>query len=296
MRKTLLAAAVASTANLAPVVHADEGMWVPQQLEIAGPLKKAGTTSPATRWAVVSLGGCTPASSPRRAWWRPTALAYGAIQLNSTAEKNPDPRPRLQPGHPADELCTVDARIYVLGHHRRHRAGQGGDGGGGQRPGRPRRRWRSLRNLQRLQGRLPLRSTTGQHLPPVQEPRDQGRAPGLCAARRRRRLRRRHRQLDVAAPPATSRSTAPTWSKDGKPGAFAQDNVPYQPKHWLKIAKQAAGRQAGFRDGGRLPRPHRPLRAGGGVREHPGVALSGHFKAFKDQIALSGRRRCSTSR
>ena len=43
MRKTLLAAGIAAaTASFATAVHADEGMWVPQQLpEIAGPLKKA---------------------------------------------------------------------------------------------------------------------------------------------------------------------------------------------------------------------------------------------------------------
>ena len=28
---------------------------------------------------------------------------------------------------------------------------------------------------------------------------------------------------------------------DGKPAAFAADNVPYQPRHWLKIADKPLG-------------------------------------------------------
>ena len=126
MRKTLLAAAVAAaTASLAPVVHADEGMWVPQQLpEIAGPLKKAGlkldpkqlanlTGDP--MGAVVSLGGCTASFvSPQGLVVTNHHCAYGSIQLNSTAEKN-----LIKDGFNApafkDELSAgPNARIYVL--------------------------------------------------------------------------------------------------------------------------------------------------------------------------------------
>ncbi len=61
--------------------------------------------------------------------------------------------------------------------------------------------------------------------------------------------------------------------KDGKPAAYAEDNVPYRPKHWLKFADQPAGRGR-FRDGGRLPGLDQPLRAGGGLRPHRAVVLS----------------------
>ena len=79
--------------------HADEGMWVPQQLpEIAGPLRQAGLQlSPEqladlTKYpmsAVVSLGGCTASFvSPQGLAVTNHHCALGAIQLNSTAERN----------------------------------------------------------------------------------------------------------------------------------------------------------------------------------------------------------------
>ena len=87
-------AAVASHA-----AFADEGMWVPQQLpEIAGPLKQAGLELDPTRLAdltghpmgaVVSLGGCTASFvSPEGLVVTNHHCAYGQIQLNSTPENN----------------------------------------------------------------------------------------------------------------------------------------------------------------------------------------------------------------
>src|SRR5688572_5372561 len=89
----LLAALATGTAG------ADEGMWVPQQLpEIAAPLKQAGmkidpkaladlTGHP--MGAVVSLGGCTASFvSPQGLVVTNHHCAYGAIQLNSTPERN----------------------------------------------------------------------------------------------------------------------------------------------------------------------------------------------------------------
>ena len=105
MRITVLAAAVAMAATglvgaaFVGTAVAGEGMWVPQQLpEIAGPLKKAGlkldpkqladlTGDP--MGAVVSLGGCTASFvSPQGLVVTNHHCAYGAIQLNSTPEKN----------------------------------------------------------------------------------------------------------------------------------------------------------------------------------------------------------------
>ena len=102
MGKTVLATAaaafVAAIASPAPA-QAGEGMWVPQQLpEIAQPLKRAGlklrpeqladlTGDPLG--AVVSLGGCTASFvSPQGLVATNHHCAYGAIQLNSTPENN----------------------------------------------------------------------------------------------------------------------------------------------------------------------------------------------------------------
>ncbi|MCF5992400.1 S46 family peptidase, partial [Xanthomonas perforans] len=100
-------------------------MWVPQQLpEIAGPLQQAGlrlspqqladlTGDP--MGAVVALGGCTASFvSPQGLVVTNHHCAYGAIQLNSTAQKN-----LIKDGfnavRPADELSAgPSARIYVL--------------------------------------------------------------------------------------------------------------------------------------------------------------------------------------
>ena len=48
--------------------------------------------------------------------------------------------------------------------------------------------------------------------------------------------------------------------KDGKPAAFAADNVPYQPKHFLKFADQPLGADDFVMVAG-YP-PHQPLCAG----------------------------------
>ncbi|MFC0677305.1 S46 family peptidase [Lysobacter korlensis] len=125
MRYSVLAVAVALAGVCVGGARAGEGMWVPQQLpEIAGPLKKAGlelspkqladlTGDP--MGAVVSLGGCTASFvSPQGLVVTNHHCAYGAIQLNSTPEKN-----LLQTGFnapkPGDELSAgPNARIYVL--------------------------------------------------------------------------------------------------------------------------------------------------------------------------------------
>src|SRR5688572_13522146 len=104
--------------------HADEGMWVPQQLpEIAGPLRQAGLRiDPATladlaghpMGAVVSLGGCTASFvSPDGLVVTNHHCAYGQIQLNSTPEDN-----LLEKGFNAARLADErsggpNARVHV---------------------------------------------------------------------------------------------------------------------------------------------------------------------------------------
>ena len=104
---------------------AGEGMWVPQQLpEIAGPLKKAGlklnpkqladlTGDP--MGAVVSLGGCTASFvSPQGLVATNHHCAYGAIQLNSTPERNLM-RDGFNAATTAQEVSAgPSARIFVL--------------------------------------------------------------------------------------------------------------------------------------------------------------------------------------
>ena len=125
MRKTTMAIAIAMATAGMGTAMAGEGMWVPQQLpQIAGPLKAAGlkldpkqladlTGDP--MGAVVSLGGCTASFvSPQGLVATNHHCAYGAIQLNSTAEKNLI-RDGFNPATLADEVSAgPNARIYVL--------------------------------------------------------------------------------------------------------------------------------------------------------------------------------------
>jgi len=94
MHKTLIALAILSTA-----AHADEGMWMPQQLpQVAKELKAAGleldpanltklTEFPAG--AIVSLGGCSASFvSPQGLVATNHHCVYGSVAHNSTPERN----------------------------------------------------------------------------------------------------------------------------------------------------------------------------------------------------------------
>ena len=110
---------------ISPAARAVEGMWVPQQLpEISGPLKTAGlkltpkqlsdlTGDPLG--AVVSLGGCTASFvSPQGLVTTNHHCAYGAIQLNSTPQKNLI-KDGFNAATTAEELSAgPNARVYVL--------------------------------------------------------------------------------------------------------------------------------------------------------------------------------------
>jgi hypothetical protein len=121
----VLLAAAATIVAAVPAVHAGEGMWVPQQLpEIAGPLKTAGLKLDPKRLtdltgdplgAVVSLGGCTASFvSPQGLVATNHHCAYGAIQLNSTPQRNLM-RDGFNAASNAEELTAgPNARIFVL--------------------------------------------------------------------------------------------------------------------------------------------------------------------------------------
>ncbi len=257
MRHSILALAIALAA--APVAQAGEGMWVPQQLpEIAGPLKKAGLKLSAKQLsdltgdpmgAVVSLGGCTASFvSPQGLVVTNHHCAYGAIQLNSTAQNN-----LIETGFnavtPRDELSAgPNARIYALD---------------------------SIRDVTK-QVRAALAAAPDalartNALDDLEKQlvaeceREQGYRCRLYSfsGGNTYRLFRNLEIKDVRLAYAPPRSVGnyggevDNWmwprhtgdfsfyrayvGKDGKPAAYAADNVPYRPKHWLKIADQALG-------------------------------------------------------
>ena len=128
MRKSgfvpLLAATVAVVVA-SPHATAAEGMWVPQQLpEISAQLRAAGLKIPVPQLsdltgdplgAVVSLGGCTASFVSEQGLVATNHhCAYGAIQLNSTAERNlmKDGFYAAQKG--GELSAGPNARIYVL--------------------------------------------------------------------------------------------------------------------------------------------------------------------------------------
>lgn len=265
MRSTVLATAILATISGAVAIgtagsaQAGEGMWVPQQLpEIAGPLKKAGLKLDARQLAnltgdpmgaVVSLGGCTASFvSPDGLVVTNHHCAYGAIQLNSTPEKN-----LMTDGFIAatrvDELTGgPNSRIYVL---------------------------------DSIQDVTPAVKSTIAAAPDAL-----GRTRALeaiekklvsqCEAAGGYRCRlysfsggntyRLFRNIEIKdvrlvyAPPGSIGNYGGEidnwmWPRhagdfsfirayvgpDGKPAAYSKDNVPFKPKHWLKIADKPLG-------------------------------------------------------
>jgi hypothetical protein len=260
MRITVLAAALTMAATgVVGVAVAGEGMWVPQQLpEIAGPLKKAGlkldpkqladlTGDP--MGAVVSLGGCTASFvSPQGLVVTNHHCAYGAIQLNSTPEKNLI-RDGVNAATQQDEPSAgPNARIYALDSIRDVTA-----------------------EVQAAIAAAPDALSRTQALENIDK-----KLVADCEAEGGFRCRlysflggntyRLFRNLEIKdvrlvyAPPGSIGNyggEVDNWmwprhtgdfafyrayvGKDGKPAAFAADNVPYQPKHWLKIADKPLG-------------------------------------------------------
>ena len=260
MRMKMLATAIAVASMGAAVsAQAGEGMWVPQQLpEISKSLKKAGLKLDPKQLAnltgdplgaVVSLGGCTASFvSPQGLVVTNHHCAYGAIQLNSTPERNliADGFNAAKPG---DELSAgPNARIYVLdeitdvtAQVKQAIAGAAS----------PIDRTKAVENLEK-------------------QLISQCEAGGGYRCRlysffggNTYRLFKNIEIKDVRlvyAPPSSIGNYGgeiDNWmwprhtgdfsfyrayvGKDGKPAAFSQDNVPFQPKHWLKIADKPLG-------------------------------------------------------
>lgn len=261
MRLNLLAVSLAAAfAAQSGAALAAEGMWVPQQLpEISGPLKSAGlklspkqlanlTGDP--MGAVVALGGCTASFvSPGGLVVTNHHCAYGAIQLNSTAEKNLI-KLGFNAATPAEEPSAgPNARIYVLDSIKEVTAetkaaiASAGDD--------PLARTRALEDFDKklvaeceaeAGFRCRLYSFSGGN-----------------TYRLFRNLEIKDVRLAYAPPSGVGKygGDIDNWmwprhtgdfafyrayvGKDGKPAAFAADNVPYRPKHWLKFADKPLG-------------------------------------------------------
>jgi hypothetical protein len=262
MRPNLLAAAIAVPLSLlaAQVAQAGEGMWVPQQLpEIAGPLKKAGlklspkqisdlTGDP--MGAVVALGGCTASFvSPNGLVVTNHHCAYGAIQLNSTAENNLIKNGFNAPTTGDEVSAGPTARVFVLDEitdvtqdAKAAIASAGGDALA---------RTKALETFEKkliadceaeAGFRCRLYSFSGGN-----------------TYRLFKNLEIKDVRLAYAPPGSVGKygGDIDNWmwprhtgdfafyrayvGKDGKPAAFSKDNVPYRPKHWLKFADKPLG-------------------------------------------------------
>ncbi len=262
MRPNLLAAALAVPLSLlaAQIAQAGEGMWVPQQLpEIAGPLKKAGlklspqqlsdlTGDP--MGAVVALGGCTASFvSPNGLVVTNHHCAYGAIQLNSTAENNLIKNGFNAPTTGDEVSAGPNARVFVLDEitdvtkdAKAAIASAGADALA---------RTRALETFEKkliadceaeAGFRCRLYSFSGGN-----------------TYRLFKNLEIKDVRLAYAPPGSVGKygGDIDNWmwprhtgdfafyrayvGKDGKPAAFSKDNVPYRPKHWLKFADKPLG-------------------------------------------------------
>ena len=262
MRPNLLAAAIAVPLSLlaAQIAQAGEGMWVPQQLpDIAGPLKKAGlklspqqisdlTGDP--MGAVVALGGCTASFvSPNGLVVTNHHCAYGAIQLNSTAENNLIKNGFNAPTTGDEVSAGPNARVFVLDEitdvtkDAQAAIASAGDDALGRTKALEAFEKKLIADCEAEAGfRCRLYSFSGGN-----------------TYRLFKNLEIKDVRLAYAPPGSVGKfgGDIDNWmwprhtgdfafyrayvGKDGKPAAFSKDNVPYQPKHWLKFADQPLG-------------------------------------------------------
>jgi hypothetical protein len=262
MRPNLLAAAIAVPLSLfaTQAALAGEGMWVPQQLpEIAGPLKKAGlklspqqisdlTGDP--MGAVVALGGCTASFvSPNGLVVTNHHCAYGAIQLNSTAENNLIKNGFNAPTTGDEVSAGPNARVFVLDEitdvtkEAKAAIASAGDDALARTKALEAFEKKLIADCEAEAGfRCRLYSFSGGN-----------------TYRLFKNLEIKDVRLAYAPPGSVGKfgGDIDNWmwprhtgdfafyrayvGKDGKPAAFSKDNVPYQPKHWLKFADQPLG-------------------------------------------------------
>ena len=306
MRPNLLAAAIAVPLSLlaAQIAQAGEGMWVPQQLpEIAGPLKKAGlklspqqisdlTGDP--MGAVVALGGCTASFvSPNGLVVTNHHCAYGAIQLNSTAENNLIKNGFNAPTTADEVSAGPNARVFVLDEitdvtmDAKAAIAAAGDDALARTKALEAFEKQLIADCEAEAGfRCRLYSFSGGN-----------------TYRLFKNLEIKDVRLAYAPPGSVGKfgGDIDNWmwprhtgdfsfyrayvGKDGKPAAFSKDNVPFQPKHWLKIADKPLGAGDFVMVAGYPGRTDRYALVAEFENtqawRYPAIA-----KAYKDQIAL----------
>ena len=261
MKNTLKWTALAMAITTTSAAVAGEGMWVPQQLpEISAQLKKAGLKLDPKQMAnltgdplgaIVSLGGCTASFvSPDGLVATNHHCAYGAIQLNSTAQNNLIAK-GFNAAKMGDELSAgPSSRIYVLEQIDDVTAQFKSAIASASAPA------DRTRAVEKLEKDIVSKCE----------------APGgyRCSVSsffggNTYRLFRAIEIKDVRlvyAPPGSIGNYGgeiDNWmwprhtgdfsfirayvGRDGKPAAYSKDNVPYKPKHWLKFADKplAAG-------------------------------------------------------
>ena len=246
--------ALTLVSSLLLTVQAAEGMWVPQQLpDIASELKKAGLEIDAKQLAdlngqpmgaIVSLGGCSASLVSAQGLVATNHhCAYGAIQLNSSPQRNLI-RDGFTAAAFADELpAGPNARVFVLesitdvtaqvlaqvkpemdglARQKAIEAAQKAIVAAGEvEPGIFCRIYSFFGGLQyRLFKQLEIKDVRLVYAPPN--------SVGSFGGEVDNWMWPRHTG-DFSLLRAYV-------GKDGKPAAYSPDNVPYQPKHWLKVA------------------------------------------------------------
>ena len=253
MRRLLLAAAV--SVGLISSAHAVEGMWQPAQLPgIAATLQQHGlkldpkTLTDFTAYpmgAIVSLGGCTASFvSPEGLVVSNHHCVYGALQLNSTPANNLIEKGFLAKT-PADELSAgPSARIFVTEEIRdvtkEITAKLTGAMSGAER-------YKAIELA--IKEQVKACESEGYRC-------DVYTFHGGYSYQLIRQLEIKDVRLVYAPPESIGKfgGDIDNWmwprhtgdfgylrayvSKDGKSAAFAKDNVPYQPKHVLKVNPQ----------------------------------------------------------
>jgi hypothetical protein len=255
MKPIILARPLLLAASLLLAAPGAEGMWTPQQLpDLAPSLVQAGLKLDPARLAdlggqplgaVVSLGGCTASFvSPQGLVITNHHCAYGAIQLNSSPARN-----LMRDGYHAatlaDELpAGPNARVYVLERIAdvtaevlaqvkpgmdglaRQRAIEGAQkalvAAGEAEPGHHCRVYSFFGGLQyRLFTQLELKDVRLVFAPPGSVGNYGGEIDNWMWPRH---------TGDFSLIRAYV-------GKDGRPAAYAPDNVPYQPRQWLRLAR-----------------------------------------------------------
>ena len=318
MRYSVLAAALRDGRRCRRAPLAGEGMWVPQQLpEIAGPLKKAGLKLEPEA-----------AGRPHR---RPDGRGGVARRLHRQLRVAAGPGGHQPPLRVRRDPAQLHAREEPdQGRLQRRHAGRGS-----RPPARTRASTRSTRSRTSPREVQAAIAAAPDALARTQRAGERSRSnwSPTCEAEAGFRCRlysfsggntyRLFRNLEIKdvrlvyAPPGAIGNyggEVDNWmwprhtgdfsfyrayvGKDGKPAAFAADNVPYQPEALAEARRQAAGRRR-LRDGRRLPGFDQPLRAGRRFRRHRELDLSDHRRPLQEAGGAGrggGQARIPTSR